>query len=207
MKKDITLKDIAGYTTERTVWQLMLTLSEDCNQGRVEGVSPEKIVVCNKGFRLKNGESAETSKAFTAPESFSCHSAGELPANHEVSCVWTIGALSFYAIMGTDIFEGKGGETQTEKTEIPRISSAHASQEMSSLIRKCLDYSPGKRPSMADIQQQARKALSAPTVLRKRLTDQTGKSYAKSLMKFWPEEMVSVLLLLLMPLYISAQTP
>ncbi len=207
MKKDITLKDIAGYTTERTVWQLILNLSDDCDRGRVEGISPEKIAVYNKGFQFKNGESAAASKAFTAPETFGCHSDGELPTNHEASCVWTIGALSFYVIMGTDVFEGKGGETQTESTDIPRISSAHASQELSSLIRKCLDYSPEKRPSLADIQQQARKALSAPTVLRKRLSDQTGKSYAKSLVKFWPEEMVSIILLLLMPLYISAQTP
>ena len=208
MKKDITLKDIAGYTTERTVWQLMLNLSEGCDQGRVKDITPEKIAVCNKGFQLINGESAVTSKAFAAPETFDCHAVGGLPANHEASSVWIIGALSFYAVMGTDVFEGRGGETQTEQTDIPRISSAHASQELSSLIRLCLDYSPERRPSLVEIQQQAQKALSAPIVPRKRLTSQTGKSYARSLVKFWPEEMVSVIiLLLLIPLGISAQTP
>ena len=207
MKKDITLKDIAGFTTERTIWQLMLNLSEECNQGKLKGFSPEQIVVCNKGFRLIDCEPAKTSKAFTAPEAFVNETTEKAPAYSVASCVWTIGALSFYAITGIDIFEGKGGETQTENTDIPRISSDYASQEQSSLIRQCLDYSQENRPTLTEIQQKAQKALSAPIVPRKRLASQTGKSYVRSLVRFWPEEMASILLLLLMPLYISAQTP
>lgn len=204
MKKDITLKDIAGFTTERTVWQLMLNLSESCNHGKLKGISPEQIAVYYKGFQLLNDTSAGTSKAFAAPETFDIHSV----RNHEASWVWTIGALSFYAIMGTDIFEGKGGETQTKDTDIPRISSVHASQELSSLIRQCLDYSQENRPSLIEIQEKAQKTLSVPIVPRKRLTSQTGKSYARSLVKFWPEEMVTTMLIclfLLLPIRLFCQ--
>ena len=135
MTRTITLNDIAGYATERAVWQMMLDLSGVCDSGKLNNIGSRTVIIKDSNFLLQNTEVSDNNndKAFSAPESFS-NDAGQ----NEASCIWTIGALSFYAITGMNVFEGKGGETQTKDTEIPRLSSAHASKELSNLIRRCL---------------------------------------------------------------------
>ena len=207
-KTEIILSDIAGYATERMVWQMMFDLSAVCDSdGKVtiNNIAPQRIVITDNHFLLKNiGTSVESNcKAFSAPETFNKRT--EYSA---ASVIWTIGALAFYAITGTDVFEGKGGETQTKDTEIPRLSSAHASKEMSTMIRRCLSYIPADRPTKEEIRQQAQTALSQPIVPRKRLSSQTGKSYGSSLIKFWPEEMAPAIILclfLFLPIGVFAQ--
>ncbi|MBR0045478.1 MAG: hypothetical protein IJP75_01110 [Bacteroidaceae bacterium] len=194
MKREITLKDVAGHATERTIWQLLLNLAADCGQGKMQDVQPQTLVVQGAHFVRKDSATGiATSPAFTAPEVFAT---GAASAN-EASDIWTLGALAFYAITGTDVFEGKGGATQTEKTHIPRISSAHASKRLSALLCQCLSYAPKDRPTPHDVQQLAQEALATPVVPRKRLASHTGKTYTTSLVKFWPEEMVPLLLVCL----------
>ena len=203
MKKELTLKDIAGYATERMVWQLMLYLSDGCNQGKLYDISPDRIIIQGKDFLLNNNGAAPAGKAFAAPESFS-----HKTVLQEVSDVWTMGALAFYAITGTDVFEGKGGETQDRDTEVPRLSSAHASQDLSTLVRRCLNYTPGERPARDEIRQMAQEKLAVRTLPSKKLLGKVGKGYTSSLIKFWPEEMIPfilVILLLLSPCCLSAQ--
>ena len=190
MKKELTLNDIAGNTTERTVWQLLLSLA-GCGNGELSGVSPQRVVITENTFLLKAGQ--ETSSAFAAPETFA---GGGTP--QESSEVWSIGALAFYASTGTNVFEGKGGETQTAETRIPRISSTHAGRDLSTLIWRCLSFSPNDRPTKSEIVHQAEEALHRPAVSRKRLTGMAGKSYERSLVTFWPEEMVPLLLMFLL---------
>ena len=132
---ELTLKDIAGLATEKTVWQLLLNLSADFNKCVPNGIAPDCIAIGGKEFLLKDNCSAKDAMAFTAPEVLSNQS----EAISEASYIWTIGALAFYAITGTYIFEGKGGETQTKDTEVPRLGSAHASYELSEMIRRCLN--------------------------------------------------------------------
>lgn len=198
MRKEITLSDIAGYATERAVWQMLLSLSDDCATRMANGLSPQAIAVVGNEFSLREARSldADHSKAFAAPETFG-HGAGIQP---ERSGIWTLGALAFYLITGMDVFEGKGGKTQTKDTGIPRISSAHASKELSTLIRRCLSYSPQERPAKEEIKELAQATLTKPVVPRKKLASQSGKSYASSLIKFWPEEMVTMLLVCLLHL-------
>ena len=197
MKKELTLKDIAGYATEKTVWQMMLNLAECCGQGKFNQISSESIIVTEKGFLIKDGGTSKASKAFFAPEMF--YGRGmEFP---ELSEVWSIGALAFYAITGMAVFEGMGGETQTMDTEIPRISSFHASRNLCELVHKCLSFNPNDRPSIDEIQLIAQKALSTPSVPRKRLASQTGKSYKSSLVRFWPEEMIPLILVVMFQLF------
>lgn len=190
MTKTITLSDIAGYVTERTVWQMMLDLSEVCDSGKLNNIGSQTVVIIGSNFQLQNTEVSDNTsgRAFLAPESF-----GNGTDKSKASGIWTLGALAFYAITGMHVFEGKGGETQTKDTEIPRLSSAHASRELSELIRHCLSYSPHERPTKEDIEQQAKSALAQPVNPRKRLSSMAGKSYGSSLIKFWPEEMVPVI--------------
>lgn len=191
-QEKIMLKDIAGYATERMVWQMMLNLSEFCTTQLAAGVSPQDITIKGDSFLLSTDKvpSANDNKAFAAPEIFN----PTMGFNTGKSGIWTLGALAFYVITGTDVFEAKGGETQTETTEVPRISSTYANMELSNLIRRSLNYLPQNRPTIEEIQTQAREALAKPAQPRKRLTSSKGKSYPNSLVKFWPEEMVTILL-------------
>ena len=185
MDTKLSITDIAGYTTERTVWRFMLDS------------------FCDDGISLQRRDGYD--KAFCAPETFTSQSEFDTDA----AGVWSLGAMAFYVLTGTDVFEGKGGETQTPQTEIPRVSSAYASYSLSSLIIQCLNYEPSERPSMSEIKHAAKEALSKPTVLRQRLTGQSGKGYVSSLVKFWPEDMIPVIVLfvmLLSPVDIYAQT-
>ena len=206
MKKDIRLNIIAGYVTEKAVWQMLENLSGYCRNGELCGVTAGEIVVSGSVFSIER-HSAPSSKAagsFSAPESF--HDATNAKA--EPSCVWTLGALAFYAITGVDVFEGKGGATQTQTTNVPRIGSAYASGQLSALIRQCLSYSPSDRPSSDDIARVAKEAVEKPAAPRKRLVSNNGRSYITSIVKFWPEEMVPMLIicmLFLSSLSVSAQ--
>ena len=206
MKKDIMLSHIAGYVTEKAVWQLFQDLSGYCRNGELCGVTVSDIVVSGSVFSIDK-HSAPSDKAagsFSAPESFQ----GATNAKAEPSCIWTLGALAFYAITGIDVFEGKGGATQTQSTNVPRIGSAYASEQLSALIRQCLSYSPSDRPSSDDIVRVAKEAIEKPASPRKRLVSKNGRSYISSIVKFWPEEMVPMLIIcmiFLSSLSVSAQ--
>ena len=206
MKKDIRLSHIAGYVTENAVWQLLQSLSIYCRNGELCGVTASEIVVSGSVFSIDK-HSAPSEKAagsFSAPESFQ----DATNAKAESSCIWTLGALAFYAITGIDVFEGKGGATQTQSTNVPRIGSAYASEQLSALIRQCLSYSPSDRPSSDDIVRVAKEAIEKPALPRKRLVSKNGRSYITSIVKFWPEEMVPMLIicmLFLSSLSVSAQ--
>ena len=206
MKKDIRLNIIAGYVTEKAVWQMLENLSGYCRNGELCGVTAGEIVVSGSVFSIErhSAPSGKAAGSFSAPESF--HDATNAKA--EPSCVWTLGALAFYAITGVDVFEGKGGATQTQTTNVPRIGSAYASGQLSALIRQCLSYSPSDRPSSDDIARVAKEAVEKPASPRKRLANKNGRRYITSIVKFWPEEMVPMLticMLLLSSLSMSAQ--
>lgn len=195
---DILLSDVGGLLTERSVWKMLCDL---CGDGRLESVSDaDDIAISRDGTFsvIDTDDKGNDSNAFLAPEG----------GKDEASEVWTLGALAFYALMGVNIFEGKGGTTQTAGTEIPRIGSAHAGYELSRLIYRCLSFAPSARPSKADILDTARKALRQPAKPRKRLANASGNVYKTSLVSFWPEEIaviITLFIMLLAPLHISAQ--
>ena len=116
MKKEITLSDIAGYATERAVWQMMLGLSDYCGIDKLNGITSHRIIIEGDTFLLKDSKTPDAGNgmAFAAPETFN----KKEESNSEKADTWTLGALAFYAITGTDVFEGKGGETQTPDTKV-----------------------------------------------------------------------------------------
>lgn len=193
--KAISLSDIAGYATERTVWTLLLRLADTGVLPNLCGIQAEDIIVAGTDFVLPAAapRSASGCRQFSAPEAFRTPDS----ARTEPAGIWALGALAFFAITGMNVFEGKGGETQTPDTAIPRLGTAHASAGLSSLVRRCLSYAPQARPTADEVCQAARAALAQPAVPRKRLISHTGKTYARSIVKFWPEEMVPLLLLCL----------
>lgn len=204
MKKEITLSDIAGYATEKTVWRLIRSLVGYGNNKSLGRLSHDDIAVRGNAFEMTTEGEYEKRYAHKSPAG--CHMAFAAPETFRVNAsdfdkasnVWSIGAVAFYAIMGTDVFEGKGGETQTTVTPIPVISSTHASTSLSDLIRRSLSCLPTERPTLEEMRQQADKALAEPVAPRRRLTNHSGKSYAVSLIKFWPEEMATMIFLCLL---------
>lgn len=200
MEKELTLKDIAGYVTEKAIWQMMLNLSANWRHGDLCGLTPDDIHVKNEELSLYSDcldkDKNKTFGLFDAPEMFRDHA---INFDQEKAEVWTLGALAFYALMGMNVFEGKGGKTQTCDTEVPRISSAHASGSLSALVFRCLNFSPTFRPSMDEVYAIAKKEMMVfPSVPPKKLINTSGKGYITSLVKFWPEEMIPCLVLLVM---------
>lgn len=193
----ITLNDIAGLATEKTAWRLLHSLSQDWQPGLLAEATPADVVVAGEGFEITPvGAPAQDLYAYQAPE----RDTQQATHSNECAEVWTLGLMTFYALMGTDIFEHQGGKAQSSDTLIPRIGKTHCGQQLSDLIYSCLQYDPAKRPTMSQIHSISLQALQRQSHLERRLTDATGKAYQSSLVHFWPEEMILMALLLIMSL-------
>lgn len=200
MKRAITLNEVAGYVTEKSVWKLILDLSSA--GGDLCQCSPEQIEVDANQFILVNTTGGKNTLNPFAPPEYS----GEANESAEV---WALGALAFYTLMGVAIFEGIGGKNQTDTMIIPRIGTSHCSPILSDTIYRCLSYNPSQRPAMAQLQKTAEERLETKDHPQKQLTMTSGKKYNSSLVKFWPEEMcrtIMLLLVLLTPFASTAQT-
>lgn len=111
--------------------------------------------------------------------------------------VWTIGATAFHALMGVEVFAGSGIGAQNRETPVPSIGEAHCSRQLGILIHRCLAYCADERPSPQELIAAATEALQSNPLPPKRLHTATGKSYKTSILKYWPETMVPLIILLL----------
>ena len=180
MMKAITISEIAGYMTEKSVWRLILFLSKEWQK------SP---ALSNKvdGNTIGVADDEFVNLATATP----CQA-------DEPTAVWTLGAWAFYGLMGVPVLDGNGQKNQTATTEIPHISDTHGSKTLDDIIHRSLSYDATKRPTMQDIHVIAEQQLKTKVLPKRRLANSKGKSYKKSLVSFWPEEMVSLLILMLM---------
>lgn len=193
--KKIVLSDIAGYATEKAVWKIISDFSEGWNEGRFNNICPDCIEIFDGKFSfIESSKNKDRIQAFIAPELYK----GQTGFSSEAAEVWTLGALSFYALMGVEVFEGKGGMAQTDETEIPRIGLSHCSPLLSSYIVRCLSFSPEGRPTMDELFKIANNALKEQIIPPKRLINATGKTYEVSLVKFWPEEICSLMVFIIL---------
>jgi hypothetical protein len=182
---------------------MIADLTEGWKPGSLAHITPQGIGISDDHFTVT--ATADKPGAFSAPETFG-HGNN---ASQEASEAWTIGALAFYALMGMHVFEGKGGLTQTAQTVVPRIGSQHCPQQLSQMVYQCLSYKPTDRPTMSTLAKAAHTALAEKPLPPKRLATATGSSYKTELVKFWPEEMVTAILLfllMLLPSKANAQT-
>ena len=186
----ITIHDIAGYTTEQSVWKLIGCLAEASKTADLCSLHPKDITLDGDSFQVAATPHSGDTLPFEAPE----HALGR---GSEAANVWAIGAIAFYTLMGVGLFEEKGGRVQTEETNIPRIGQTHGSRQLGDTIYRCLSYHPGQRISLDDLQAEANRALSSPPPPPKRVMHPSGGTYKNSPVKFWPEEMCGLLLLLL----------
>lgn len=170
-EQKITLENIAGYATERMVWQLVSDLAQLSDP---ISSAPERIVLHDEHWQVEWGSMAGQSTS------------------------WTIGALAFYALMGVMPFEdGKG---QTASSPVPRIGTAHCSERLSSAIYRCLSFTSSEQPTTEWLHHEAEEALKVAPTPQRRIASPSGKSYKSPLQYFWPEEMRAMAILLVLVL-------
>lgn len=181
------IDNIAGYMTERAVWQLIgFAAGCDC---RADDITPGNIAVDNATFSIiqRHAPSAHAD----APDK-----------------ARAIGSLAFYALMGTHAFGAEG--QQPASAEVPYISSAHCSRALSTLLHRCLSFDPARRPTLSEINSAAAANANREYKPKKRIATRQGKSYRTSIVGFWPEEMavaiLSLALSFLAPVTAAAQT-
>ena len=185
----ITLHDIAGYATEKTTWRLILQLVELAQNCDLCRLNPKNVIVDGDSFSIDTTAVSKGGQPFAAPEY-------QLDSCSPTANVWTIGALAFYALMGVVLFEEKGGRAQTETTYIPRIPQSHCSRQLSEYIYRCLSFHTGQRPTIDILRQESERALSSEDKPPRCTVNPSGKVYRTSLVKFWPEAMYTIVLLL-----------
>ena len=182
-----TLAEIAGHTSPRAVWQLI-----DALAAGVDCPAPDSITVGGDPWLVDDSGIAP---CFRAPE-------GD-------SMPWAIGAAAFYALMGVHVFDGRGGASQRPDTPLPRIGSAHCDTALSDLIARCLSHDPTLRPSAEKLRHEAARALAEVPVPPLRIFHPSGRAYSRSMVSFWPDEMVPLIIaaiLMLCPLGAVART-
>jgi len=181
------LAEIAGYIGERAAWQLIADLTD-------AGCCPAADHIMADGGRWR------TDAGGCAPESL---------APEGESLPWAVGAMTFYALMGVPVFDGRGGASQQPGTPLPRIGSAHCSPALGDLIARCLSYEPSRRPAPDELRRAAAAALAVQPEAPRRLPHPAGRSYTRSMVTFWPDEMVPLIIaaiLMLCPLAAGART-
>lgn len=180
----ICLDEIVGYMTEDATWHLMDFLLKTRLDSALTHLNTQMIGIDNEEFCF-----LENSVAKAKVE--------------ESEYVWQIGYITFYALMGMPAFGVEDIKKQTPQTEVPYIGSSHCSAALSNLIHQCLLFEPSRRPKLTELQQSIAENMYKKYVPKKRITNAKGKNYSDSLVNFWPEEMVTVIVFILMMVFPS----
>ena len=186
----ICLDEIVGYMTENATWHMMdFLLNAKLNRTPTH-LNPHMIGLENDEFCFleKNVEISNV---------------------EECEYVWQIGYLAFYALMGMPPFGADDDSNQTQQSEVPYISVSHCSETLSNLIHRCLLFESSRRPKLSELRQCISDNMDKQRFPKKKITNAKGKNYSDSLINFWPEEMVTVISLVLMmafPNVVHAQT-
>lgn len=162
----VLVAQLAGLCPEKTVWRFLADLAKSSPEGLLD---PDCIRMDTSGHFCTEGKGKDPRFLPPAP--------GE-------GSVWCIGAVAYYLVMGTPVFGGRGHDLQNASTLVPSIPPRRSSRELDGLIRRCLDYSPEKRPSWTEIAELA----SRERTFRKARKNLFGHTVADH--SFWKEEMV-----------------
>lgn len=186
-----TVSDLAGYCSEMTAWRLLHDIAGALSQmqGSFPHLAPLSIAVTEEGaFQLLGNQAAKADSIYDAPE---C----QKDAPTSAGAVWSLAATTFYAVMGCNVMNGKGGAAQQPQSKVPYMRSEMA--DLSVLVQRCLDYEPTQRPTPRELFQTAASHLerwhdrvrSGPR-LRPPHADSLDRERQNT--DSWPEEMVSL---------------
>ncbi len=144
------ISDLAGHCNEATAWKILKEISQQLlehKEPKQPSIDPFLIEIREDGhFVLTPSESQQAG--------FDPHECGSSsPIRTERSMVWTLGATVFYAVMGRQVMNDKGGLGQTENSKLPYLRSEWPA--LSELVQRCLNYDPEKRPSLKELHDKA----------------------------------------------------
>lgn len=141
MNEQFTIADLSGHANEPTVWKLLKEVSEQAMEYKRFIINPFLVEIGEDGhFVLMPSEVQQP--GFDAPEAVYAE-------RMEASAVWSLGATAFYAVMGVQVMNGKGGLGQTKTSRIPYLRGEWP--ELSELIMQCLQFDPIKRNTLKSI--------------------------------------------------------
>lgn len=187
--------EIAGYTTEQTIWHFVRDVAEALvrlhkNRHIHGSVSLENVSIGADSFVL-----AESSREGSPSDD-----------------IWQLGACMYELLTGNIPFGGKGREGQTKFSPLPSFGETIASTRLSQLIQRCLIHDESQRITTTEIYEIAKEELLNQSKYHsdmERLKYQKPQN-RKIRMKnygFWPEIMTIMLLLIMLavPTHMSAQ--
>lgn len=180
----MTLRALAGYSMEESLWKMLYDISSQL-QGKtisMKGIDPDMIIIENEDFCLTNHETV--SPLFSAPEEIAS----------EAAVVWSLGALVCYASSGHLIFGGQGSDYQKKHPSValPILQKKHSS--LTPLVQHCLAYNSENRIKIKELVIESKKGLEQ---CKKKVR---GKSVEKNRIietntievnERWPEEMTN----------------
>lgn len=181
---NIRIDELAGYMSERHVWQLLCEISSALTKPR-HGINAYNITWDEQHFSLSDEkEEGKEAYRFVAPEA----SNGQTCA---ASDIWSLGAIAFYMHMGCHVFNGRGGASQTIDSPVPFMRKEK--KELSETLQRCLSFDPRKRPTaeqLCDTAKAQMKRMQSSNRPREKKIESNGHIVASSIDDFWPEEMI-----------------
>ena len=153
---DITIQSIAGYCNEKALWKLLVNLSTEMLQDNSKDwkvLMPGMVTVDGEDFRMENETCQNATTEFYPPEGIENYG--------ESGFVWSLGALVCYASSGHYVFGGRGGAYQRShpKVKLPTLKKEHST--LSTIVKRCLCYSPSQRISLKELHTIAVKGLDS----------------------------------------------
>lgn len=217
---NITALSLAGHATETGVWRFVRDVAAQLvalhRKGGAHGaVTLDAVTVEGRSFVLNGAPSSALregeAKAHEIP----------VPGRPAVSSspasaaddIWQLGACIYMLITGVAPFGGQGRAGQTAHTPMPVFGLSRASAALSKLAAQCLAYDAAERitaeavVSVAEAELPRLEAYSSDLENLKFKKPQNRRVRMKTY-DFWPEAMVSLLLLLMFafPQSVAAQT-
>lgn len=169
------LYNISGEIDEQTAWQILLDIATQAQSVKTP-ISPDHILIDGNGFYLSEWSESNDTR-FVAPEGY--------------SSVWALGASVFYVFLGCHVFQGLGGKGQTSTAPIPTLR--RELPELSCIIARCLDFTPGKRPTLKEIAsisiENIERCKSLQTEFPPLKTIENNRISLDEIDRLWPDEM------------------
>lgn len=184
---DITIRSIAGFCNEYTLWKMLLNICSEIliSTDKVKMLTPDMIIIDGDNFRISDAEVHTLIPEFFPPEGM------DQPT--ETGLVWVLGALVCYASSGHYVFGGRGGMYQRSNpnVELPTLKKEHSA--LSALVKSCLCFSPSQRINLEELKTAAQKGLESikrmkrPKRMEKPILLDETNEYVDDV---WPEKMV-----------------
>jgi hypothetical protein len=167
---------IKGFCPIEICWQFLYDLPEQIKKQHerglfIQNLSLQQIEVQGRHFRI-------LSTSFT-------------PAGNEATDVWKLGAIAFELMIGSPVLNGMGPTVQCKNTPIPALCGKECAV-LNQTLQQCLNFDALFRPTLASIQDVARKELGKCMKIQrpaKIITNFKQVEMVEEIDRKWPDKM------------------